>query len=99
LAKGDEITDFGMNIQPFLILATIASFLLGIPEALRQSWYISASILLLMLGYYVFSAVKLSVKFKDIAAMRLVVLYFVRALAWFTGAVITTVKFLTGGRK
>jgi cellulose synthase/poly-beta-1,6-N-acetylglucosamine synthase-like glycosyltransferase len=99
LAKGDEITDFGMNIQPFLVLAIIAFFLLGIPEALRQLWYVSASILVLVLVYYVISAVRLSVKFKDAAAMLMVVLYFVRALAWFSGAVITTVRFMTGGRR
>jgi cellulose synthase/poly-beta-1,6-N-acetylglucosamine synthase-like glycosyltransferase len=99
LAKGDEITDFGMNIQPFLVLALIAFFLLGIPEPLRPLWYISASILVLMFVYYVMSAVRLSVKFKDAAAMRMVVLYFVRAFAWFSGAVITTVRFLTGDRR
>ena len=99
LIKGDEITDFGMNIQPFLILAVIAFFLLGIPEALRQLWYVSAFILALIFVYYVISAVRLSVKFKDVAAMLLVVLYFVRAFAWFSGAVVTTVRFLAGGRR
>lgn len=99
LAKGDEITDFGMNIQPFLVLAVIAFFLLGIPAALRQLWYVSASVLALMFVYYVVSAVRLSVKFKDASAMRMVVLYFVRAVAWFSGAVITTVRFLAGGRR
>ena len=99
LFKGDEITDFGMNIQPFLILAIIAFFLLGIPEALRRLWYVSAFILALIFVYYVVSAVRLWVKFKDSAAMLLVVIYFVRAFAWFSGAVVTTVRFLTGGRR
>jgi cellulose synthase/poly-beta-1,6-N-acetylglucosamine synthase-like glycosyltransferase len=99
LAKGDEITDFGMNIQPFLILAVIAFFLLGMPEALRPLWYVSAFILAFIFVYYVFSAVRLSIKFKDAVAMLMVVLYFVRSLAWFTGAVITTVRFLTGARR
>ena len=99
LIKGDEITDFGMNIQPFLILAVIAFFLLGIPEALRQLWYVSAFILALIFVYYVISAVRLSIKFKDVAAMLMVVLYFVRAFAWFSGAVVTTVRFLVGGRR
>ena len=49
--------------------------------------------------YYVYSAAKLSLKFNDSVAMLLVVLYFVRALAWFVGAVITTVKFLVGERR
>lgn len=99
LAKGDEITDFGMNIQPFLVLAVIAFFLLGLFGPLRQLWFVSASILLLMFVYYVFSAARLSVRFKDAIAMLMVLLYFVRALAWFTGAVITTARFLEGGRR
>jgi cellulose synthase/poly-beta-1,6-N-acetylglucosamine synthase-like glycosyltransferase len=99
LIKGDEITDFGMNIQPFLILAVVAFFLLGIPEALRRLWYVSAFVLALIFVYYVISAVRLSVKFKDSVAMLLVVLYFVRAVAWFSGAVVTTVRFLAGGRR
>jgi cellulose synthase/poly-beta-1,6-N-acetylglucosamine synthase-like glycosyltransferase len=96
LAKGDEITDFGMNIQPFLFLAVIGFFLLGIPEMLRRLWYVSAFILALIFVYYVISAVRLSVKFKDSVAMLMVVLYFVRAVAWFAGGVITTVRFLVG---
>ncbi len=99
LIKGDEITDFGMNIQPFLIFAVIAFFLLGILKALRPLWYVSASILVLMFVYYIISAVRLSVKFKDVAAMLLVALYFVRALAWFSGAVVTAIKFLVGDRR
>lgn len=97
LAKGDEITDVGMNIQPFLVLAVLAFFLLGLPEALRPLWYVSASVLVLMFIYYSVCAVRLSVKFKDSTAMLMVMLYFVRALAWFTGAVITTGRFLAGG--
>ncbi|MBN1245308.1 glycosyltransferase [Candidatus Bathyarchaeota archaeon] len=96
LIKGDRITDFGMNIQPILMLAVTAFFLLGLPEVLRPLWYVSAFLLAVIFVYYVFSAAKLAVKFKDATAMLLVVLYFVRALAWFTGAVITTVRFLAG---
>jgi GT2 family glycosyltransferase len=99
LAKGDEITDFLMNIQPALMLAVIVFFLFGLIEVLRPLWYASALILTLVFVYYVYSAAKLSVKFKDRAAMRLVVLYFVRAFAWLTGAAITTVRFLLGDRR
>jgi cellulose synthase/poly-beta-1,6-N-acetylglucosamine synthase-like glycosyltransferase len=99
LARGDEITDLGMNVQPFLFLAVIVFFILGLPEMLRPLWYASALILALLLVYYVFSAVRLSIKFKDRVAMLLVVLYFVRAFAWLTGAVITTTRFLLGGKR
>ena len=99
LAKGDEITDFGMNIQPFLILAMLVFFILGLPEMLRPLWFVSVSILTIMFVYYVVCAIRLSIKFKDASAMSMVVLYFVRAVAWFTGAVFTTLKFLVGGRR
>ncbi len=99
LIMGDKITDFGMNIQPLLLLLIALFFLLGLVEVLRFLWYVSAFLLGFILFYYVFSAVRLAVKFKDAVALILVVLYFVRALAWFIGAVITTVRFLVGGRR
>ncbi len=89
LIKGDEITDFGMNIQPTLLAAIIVLFLLGIVPFLRIFWYASGLVLAGILIYYVFSAAKISLKFKDASAMRLVLLYFVRAFAWLCGATIS----------
>ena len=100
LAKGDEITDVGMNIQPILFLVLFASFLIGIIPLLRPLWYVSAAILAFMLIYFGYSAGKLNVKFHDTSTWRLVVLYFVRSFAWFVGAVSTTLNYLAGkGRK
>ncbi len=99
LARGDEITDFGMNIQPALILSVIGLFLLGIIEILRPLWYVSGALLTAIFIYYIYSAAMISAKFKDKTAMRLVVLYFVRACAWLCGAAITTFKFIVGDRK
>jgi cellulose synthase/poly-beta-1,6-N-acetylglucosamine synthase-like glycosyltransferase len=96
LARGDEITDVGMNIQPVLLLAVVAFFLLGIVPVLRVLWVVSALILLAMFVYFVYSAVKIAVKFHDWVALRLVVLYFVRSVAWFVGGSITVAKFLAG---
>jgi cellulose synthase/poly-beta-1,6-N-acetylglucosamine synthase-like glycosyltransferase len=100
LAKGDEITDFGMNIQPLLLLAVVVFFLVGIVPALRILWLGSGLILALMLVYFIYSAAKIAVKFHDGGALRLVVLYFARALAWFVGATSTVLNYLRGkGRK
>lgn len=96
LAKGDEITDVGMNIQPIWLLAIVASFLLGIVPLLRPLWYLTGVLLLGMLVYYFYSAAKVAVDFKDRSAMRLIILYYVRSVAWFNGAVIITLKFLGG---
>jgi hypothetical protein len=88
-----------MNIQPALMFAVIIFFVLGLIEVLRLLWYGCALILALVFVSYVYSATKLSVKFKDRAAMLLVVLYFVRAFAWLTGAAITTIRFLSGDKR
>lgn len=99
LARGDEITDWGMNIQPLLLLGAVALFLFGAVPVLRLFWVGSGLILLAMLVYFVSSAAKISHMFGDWSAMRLVVLYFVRSAAWFVGAVITTTRYLTGRNK
>jgi len=96
LARGDEITDWGMNIQPALLLSVIAFFVVGVVPLLRPLWYVSGAVLLAVFVYYVYLAEKISVKFKDRTAMRLVVLYFVRTCAWLSGAAVTTAKFLFG---
>ncbi|MCW4024339.1 MAG: glycosyltransferase [Candidatus Bathyarchaeota archaeon] len=99
LARGDEITDVGMNIQPALLLAVLVFFFMGLVPFLRLLWIVSGAILLAMLLYFVISAAKLSAKFKDKTAMRLVVLYFVRAVAWSVGATKTTVNTAFGRGK
>jgi cellulose synthase/poly-beta-1,6-N-acetylglucosamine synthase-like glycosyltransferase len=96
LVKGDEITDAGMNIQPILMLACLALFIFGLLPTLRMLWVGSGLILMSMLIYFIYSAVKISVKFHDWSALRLIVLYFVRSAAWFVGAVETAIKFFAG---
>jgi cellulose synthase/poly-beta-1,6-N-acetylglucosamine synthase-like glycosyltransferase len=96
LVAGDEITDFGMNIQPALVIAVLGSFLLGILPLLRAFWYLTGLLLVAMLAYYLYSAVKVTLKYHDKVAMRLVVLYYVRSFAWFVGAAITTLKYVSG---
>jgi cellulose synthase/poly-beta-1,6-N-acetylglucosamine synthase-like glycosyltransferase len=99
LAKGDEITDVGMNIQPALLLAIVAFGLLGIVPLFRPLWYVSGVFLVSIFGYYLYSASKISTMFRDIAAMRLVVLYFVRACAWLCGAAVTAFRYLFRKRR
>jgi cellulose synthase/poly-beta-1,6-N-acetylglucosamine synthase-like glycosyltransferase len=100
LARGDEITDLGMNIQPVLLLAFFVSLLIGIIPFLRTLWYLTAAILAFMLIYYAVSAGSVAAKFQGASVGRLVVLYFVRALAWFVGAVTVTLNYLfRDGRK
>jgi cellulose synthase/poly-beta-1,6-N-acetylglucosamine synthase-like glycosyltransferase len=99
LAKGDEITDFGMNIQPLLFLGVIALFLIGIFPLFRMLWFASEILVAGIFVYYIASAVKISVKFRDGTAMLLVILFFVRAVAWVCGAAVTTLRFIFGDRR
>jgi cellulose synthase/poly-beta-1,6-N-acetylglucosamine synthase-like glycosyltransferase len=92
LARGDEITDLYMNLQPLLLLAVVFFFILGLPPILRPMWYVSALILGAIAIYYLYSAAHISFKFHDKTAMLLFILYFIRATAWLTGAFITTIR-------
>jgi cellulose synthase/poly-beta-1,6-N-acetylglucosamine synthase-like glycosyltransferase len=94
LVKGDEITDFGMNVQPLLLFAVIIFFFLGIGEPLRVLWYASALVLVFMSVYFVYTAGRIAAGFHDISAMRLVVLYYMRSFAWLAGAATTAVNVL-----
>jgi cellulose synthase/poly-beta-1,6-N-acetylglucosamine synthase-like glycosyltransferase len=99
LAKGDRITDFGMNIQPILFLTIAVLALLGVAPFLRLLWYAAGGLFLFIVAYYIFCAVKIALKFKDKSAIRLVLLYFIRSCAWFAGAIITSVKYIAGDRR
>jgi|YelNatPaOPRAMG01_1025707.scaffolds.fasta_scaffold01202_20 cellulose synthase/poly-beta-1,6-N-acetylglucosamine synthase-like glycosyltransferase len=99
LIKGDKITDFGMNIQPILLLIALASAILGlIFENTRSLLYVSVFILAFLIAYYIFCAVKISAFFKDFTAMLLVIVYFVRAVAWTLGGAVTVFDTLRNGR-
>lgn len=92
LVRGDAITDFWMNIQPISIALSILLFIVGFFEKLM--WYISVAILAFLLIFYIASALRLSYIYKDTSAMLLVAIYFVRAVAWTLGGVISVVKIL-----
>ncbi|MDR0470763.1 MAG: glycosyltransferase [Nitrososphaerota archaeon] len=95
LAQGDEITDIGMNIQPLLLLSAVVLFCLGFVPFLRLLWIGPPVILLGMLLYFTVSALKIVHQFHDPTAIRLIILYIIRAIAWFNGAITTTLTHLT----
>lgn len=86
LAKGDNITNWWMNMQP--ILYGIAGVLLLI--IMLTSFNIVPSLILLaiiitVLLHYTVSAVKISHVYNDSTAMFLVIIYIIRAFAWTLG--------------
>jgi cellulose synthase/poly-beta-1,6-N-acetylglucosamine synthase-like glycosyltransferase len=99
LAKGDEITDVGMNIQPLLLLSAVVLTCLGFVPQLRLLWIGPPAILMGLFLYFTYSATKISRRFHDWSAMRLVILYFVRAVAWFNGAITTTLTHLLSKKR
>lgn len=100
LIKGDKITDFGMNIQPALMIVLFVLTLLGLLfEDARFMLNVSALLSTLLLIYYIACAAKISAHFKDLTAMSLVVVYIVRAVAWTLGGTIEAFKTLKGRRK
>lgn len=101
LIKGDKITDFGMNIQPILLVTAFASAILGLAlePARLIMLYISTFIMTFLLIYYMICAVKVSIHFKDATAMVLVAIYIVRAVAWTLGGCAAVLKALKEYRR
>lgn len=96
LIRGDEITDFGMNIQPPLFLSAIIFLFFGLIEVLRSLWFISAIIFCFLFFYYLISSIVLLKKFRDSTTLLLIILYPLRLIAWCTGATITSINYLLG---
>ena len=92
LIKGDFITGFEMNIQPFLITSLFLLVILGFFQ--KVLWYFSALIFASLLIFYIISACKLAYLYRDVDALCLVAVYFVRAIAWTIGGVITIINFI-----
>jgi cellulose synthase/poly-beta-1,6-N-acetylglucosamine synthase-like glycosyltransferase len=87
LTKGDPITDWGMNIQPGLLIAAIASLVISlIPFLTLIGVGVFLSLGAIMLGYYAFSAGRVARKYDDASALFLVIIYFTRTVAWTLGA-------------
>ena len=93
LARGDNITDWWMNIQP--ILYGVAAILLVISIITGFSILPSAiflAIVAITLLHYTVSATKISYSFRDASAMYLIVIYFIRAFAWTMGGATSLIQ-------
>jgi len=93
LARGDNITDWWMNIQP--ILYGVAAILLLV--SVLTSFNVIPSVIFLgivaiTLLHYTVSAAKISYIYRDPAAMYLVIIYFVRAFAWTWGGATSLIQ-------
>jgi len=88
LIKGDEITDWWMNVQPILYaVAAISLVISAITNFNLLALSVFLSIASIVTLHYTFSAARISRSFHDSSAMFLVVLYFTRGVAWTLGGI------------
>jgi hypothetical protein len=82
-----------MNIQPILYSSAVILLLISIVTSfhLIPSLFFLA-IVLITIVHYIFSAVKISNIFNDATAMYLVIIYFIRGIAWTLGGVTSLIQ-------
>jgi cellulose synthase/poly-beta-1,6-N-acetylglucosamine synthase-like glycosyltransferase len=86
LIRGDNITGWWMNIQPVLYAVGATSVLVSaIANFNPVGLWIFLSLALLTTLHYTFSAARIARAFRDPSAMFLIVIYFIRAVAWTLG--------------
>ena len=93
LMRGDEITDWWMNVQPILYMTIAILLVVGFIDALRPTaWIISFFMASGIMLQYTFSALRVSFKYRDSTALALVVVYVTRAVAWTLGAIAVGIR-------
>ena len=93
LARGDNITDWWMNIQPILYGVSAIFLLISIVTGFHLvPSLIFLSLVLVTLLHYTVSAAKISRIFHDASAMYLIIIYFTRAFAWTLGGVTSLIQ-------
>ena len=100
LARGDNITDWWMNIQPILYAVAAVLFLIS----LVTGFHLVPSVIFLAIVaitalQYIFSAARISIIFHDFSAMYLIVIYFTRAIAWTLGGATSLIGTALTGRE
>lgn len=86
LMRGDNITDWWMNIQPILYgIAAISLVTSVLANFNLMGLWIFLALTIILTLHYTFSAVRISRIFHDLSAMFLILIYFTRAIAWTLG--------------
>jgi len=84
MMKGDEVTSFWMISQPLFYLAALIFLLMHL--IFKTSIWLIFAPLIILLASYIYSAVRISLKYRDITAMFLIVIYIIRVWGWSLGA-------------
>ncbi len=96
IAMGDEVASLLMISQPMFYVAT---FLLLISFLIFHTSYILALIpLSILLGYYIFSSIRLVLRYKDPSAFFTLLIFLLRPIAWSGGASVMILSLLIKGK-
>ena len=84
IARGDELARLRLITQPlYYVVSLIFVFLWLIFNSPWQLIFIPPLILIIS---YIYSSIRLAVKYKDITALFLLIIFFIRPIAWGLGA-------------
>ncbi|MBU2564045.1 glycosyltransferase [Patescibacteria group bacterium] len=85
MLKGDEVSSFWMISQPLFYLSSI--ILLIFWFFYKFSWYLILIPILILFISYIFSTLRLTIKYKDLTAISLFIIYLIRPIGWTVGAI------------
>jgi len=86
LIRGDNITGWWMNIQPIVYaVGAISVTASAIANFNPVGLWIFLALAIITTLHYTFSAARISRAFRDLSAMFLVLIFFIRAVAWTLG--------------
>ncbi|MDP2946998.1 MAG: glycosyltransferase [Nanoarchaeota archaeon] len=83
--KGDNVSSFWMISQPLFYAASFVLFILRL--FFDFPWFLVFVPVLILFIAYLFSALRLSLKYKDASAMFAIVIYVLRPIGWSLGAI------------
>lgn len=86
IAMGDEIASLSMILQPIFYLGTLL-FLISF-LVFHTSFILALIPLSVLLGYYIFSSIRLVKRYKDPLAFFTLFIYIIRPMAWSLGAAV-----------
>jgi len=83
--KGDNVASFWMISQPLFYLGSVVLFILWL--FYEFPWYlIFMPILILFISYFM-SSIRLAIKYRDVSAISLFIIYLIRPIGWSLGAI------------
>jgi len=92
MLKGDNISSRTMIVQPFFYLISFIVLILW--SFYKFPWYWIFLPIILLFIYYIFSALRLSLKYKDPTAISAFILYLIRPIAGILGAISSLISIL-----